>query len=443
MKFSSLKQKLGLALVAAWVTCSIAGCGAVESTRDFFSGSGKAVVASAPVAGSAGPALAAPAAANSRIPESVLKGKGLEEVWYLGEVVSGKERIDLQRAYLLDEDLFCVTGPNSSRQRHLIRFSRQSGHAVWYEDIEGTLVHPPSTYHYPASVLRDPELYYTQLDKVICLDLDTGRKRWERELDFPISTRVVANESHIFLGSDLKRAYAVPKNLNVEQWTYLTKGRIEASPLLAGDKVVFASHDGSVTGLIPTDGWDKVRSWKFKTGDRVRSDLAFYERGIFVGSADYKLYCLRLDGTVRWSFVTEAEVNEPPAIYSTAGGSYAFAISDENTLKGLPRTLFAIPLPKGDDVAAVFDSWKMKNVQKVVSIGQRNVYVLLEPGASGEKTLVAVDVATGKEAFRLDIAGFNFIPNNSADFGRNNTERGRIYLISRTGAIQVLGEKSL
>ena len=65
MKFSSLKQKLGLALVAAWVTCSIAGCGAVESTRDFFSGSGKTAVAPASVASSAGPALAAPVAAPS------------------------------------------------------------------------------------------------------------------------------------------------------------------------------------------------------------------------------------------------------------------------------------------------------------------------------------------------------------------------------------------
>ena len=438
MKFSSLKHKLGLVLAAAWVACSTAGCGVVESTRNFFGGGDSVPVTSAAVA-----APAVRAAAGSRIPESILKANGLEEVWYLGEVVSGREKVDLQGTYLLADDLFCVTGPNSSRQRHLIRFSRQSGHAVWYEDIEGTLVHAPSTYHYPASVRRKPELYYTQLDRVICLDLNSGRKRWERELSFPISTKVVANESHIFLGSDLKRAYAVPKKLNIEQWTYLTSGRIEASPLLAGDKVVFASHDGSVTGLIPTEGWDKIRSWKFNTGDRVRSDLAYYDRGIFVGSADYKLYCLRLDGTVRWSFVTEAAVNEPPVIYNTGGGTYAFAIADENTLKGLPRRLFAIPLPKGDNIAAVFESWTMENVQKVVSIGQRNVYVLLEPGATGAKTLVAVDIATGKEAFRLDVAGFNFIPKNSADFGRSNTERGRIYLISRTGAIQVLGEKSL
>ena len=157
MKFSSLKQKLGLTLAAAVVTCSIIGC---ASSGD-----------------SAKPAVALPsasvAAVSARIPESVLKGKGLEEVWYLGEVVSGKERVGVQRAYLLEEDLFCVTDPNSVSQRHLVRFSRNSGHAVWYEDIEGSMVHAPSTYHYPETVLRDPELYYTQLDKVVCLDLDT------------------------------------------------------------------------------------------------------------------------------------------------------------------------------------------------------------------------------------------------------------------------------
>lgn len=427
MKFFSLKQKLGPALVAALVTCSTLGCG---GGRDRLSGK----PAAAPKPAAAAPVAAANSAA--RIPESVLKGKGLEEVWYLGKVVSGDEEVGLERVYLLKEDIFCVTEANSSSQKHLIRFSRESGHAVWYEDISGTINYTPSTYHYPPSLLRDPELYYTQLDKVTCLDLDTGRKKWDRELSFPVSTSVAANETHIFLGSDLKRAYAVPKNLKVEDWTYLTKGRIEARPLLAGDKVVFASHDGSVTGLIPSAGWDKVRSWKFNTGDRIRSDLAFYDRWIFVGSADYKIYCLRLDGTVRWSFVAEAEVNESPIIYNTDAGLYAFVIADENKLKGLPRTLFSLPLPKGDNIAAVFASWRMKNVQKVVSIGQKNLYVLLEPGASRQRILVAVDILTGKEAFRIDVAGFNFIPNNSV-------ANGRIYLISRTGAIQVLGEKSL
>ena len=424
MKFSSLNKKTGLAFVAALAILTTVGCGG-RSENVTPATSGKA--AAAPVA-----------AANSasRIPEGILKGLGLEEVWYLGKVVSGNEEVGLQRAYLLEEDIFCVTESNSSSQKHLIRFSRESGHAVWYEDLKGTINHAPTTYHYPATLLRDPELYYTQLDKVICLDLDTGRKKWERELSFPVSTPVAANESHIFLGSDLKRAYAVPKNLKVEDWTYLTKGRIESRPLLAGDKVVFASHDGSVTGLIPSVGWDKVRSWKFNTGDRIRSDLAFHDRYIFVGSADYKVYCLRLDGTVRWSFVAQAPISESPVIYNTTVGLHAFVIADENKLKGLPRTLYSLPLPKGDNVAAVFASWRMENVKKVVSIGKKNLYVLLEPGASRQKTLVAVDIATGKEAFRLDIAGFNFIPNNSA-------VNGRIFLISRTGAIQVLGEKSL
>ena len=424
MKFPSLNKKTGLAFVAALAILTTIGCGG-RSENVTPATSGKA--AAAPVA-----------AANSasRIPEGILKGMGLEEVWYLGKVVSGNEEVGLQRAYLLDEDIFCVTESNSSSLKHLIRFSRESGYAVWYEDLKGTINYAPTTYHYPATLLRDPELYYTQLDKVICLDLDTGRKKWERELSFPVSTPVAANESHIFLGSDLKRAYAVPKNLKVEDWTYLTKGRIESRPLLAGDKVVFASHDGSVTGLIPSVGWDKVRSWKFNTGDRIRSDLAFHDRYIFVGSADYKVYCLRLDGTVRWSFVAEAEINESPVIYNTHAGLHAFAIADENKLKGIPRTLYSLPLPKGDNVAAVFASWRMENVKKVVSIGKKNLYVLLEPGASRQKILVAVDITTGKEAFRLDVAGFNFIPNNSAG-------NGRIFLISRTGAIQVLGEKSL
>ena len=82
MKFSSLNKKTGLAFVAALAMLSTVGCGGRSENVTPV-----AVAVTAPVA-----------AANSasRIPEGVLKGMGLEEVWYLGKVVSGNEEVGLQ-----------------------------------------------------------------------------------------------------------------------------------------------------------------------------------------------------------------------------------------------------------------------------------------------------------------------------------------------------------
>ena len=83
MKFSSLNKKTGLAFVAALAMLTTVGCGG-RSENVTPATSGKA--AATPVA-----------AANSasRIPEGILKGLGLEEVWYLGKVVSGNEEVGL------------------------------------------------------------------------------------------------------------------------------------------------------------------------------------------------------------------------------------------------------------------------------------------------------------------------------------------------------------
>jgi outer membrane protein assembly factor BamB len=382
-------------------------------------------------------------AVQPRLSESTLANHGLEEIWYLGEIPAHRGSADIQAAYLLKDGLFVVTKPAKPKaKKHLIRFHRPSGEAIWYEDLPGTPEFRPFAFHYPPEAGRDPELFYSYLDEVTCLDLDTGRKMWSRNLSIPISTPIVANEKMLFAGSDLKICFAVKKKSKVEAWTYRTNGRIESAPVLVGSNVIFASHDGHVMGLIPSKGYDTIRSWDFATGARVRANIGTFDRWIFVGSEDYKLYCLRLDGSVQWSYVAEARIVDEPIVFRVRPNkAFVYIISDRDSLRGSPRTLQAIPLPRGDFAGGAYPIWRVANVRKIVSIGLRNLYVLMEPGASGQRVLVALDLETGKESFRIDLEGWNFVPTNYADGGRHKIERGRIYLISESGAIQVIGEK--
>ena len=74
----------------------------------------------------------------------------------------------------------------------------------------------------------------------------------------------------------------------------------------------------------------------------------------------------------------------------------------------------------------------------MVSIGRDTLYVLKD---GPERTLLGLDVATGKEKFSIPLQGFNFVPTNESDHGRDKKQRGRIYLVSASGVIQAIGEK--
>ncbi len=397
----------------------------------------------APGSAEASSAISSVPGSGLRLTESTLANHGLEEIWYLGEIAAHRGNAGVHSTHLLPEGLFIVTTPAKAKaKRHLIRFHRQSGEAIWYEDLPGSPKFRPFAYHYPRETGKDPELFYTHGDNVICLDLDSGRKMWSTNLSIPISTPLVANETMIFAGSDLKKCFAIPKKRTVEAWTYVTGGRIESAPVLAGDKVVFASHDGHILGLLPPTGFDTIRSWDFATGARVRADIAVFDRWVFIGSEDYKLYCLRLDGSVQWSHVAESRIVDEPVVYrARPNKDFVYVISDRDSLSDTPRRLLAIPLPRSDAANRGQPAWTVDDVRKVVSIGRENLYVLMEPGSSGQRILAALDLETGKESFRLDLEGWNFVPTNHADSGRNLMERGRIYLISQSGVIQVLGEK--
>lgn len=383
-----------------------------------------------------------------RVSRETLANHGLEEVWYLAEVQARGRAVGVQNVFLTAEGLFLVTspplGPSGDRllEKHLIRMEPVTGETRWYETIETAAVYPPVGYQYPTSSARDSELFLLQGDRVVCLDLEGGQRMWDRELPMPASTGLCASDAALFVGSENQRIVAVDKNAKVESWTYWTQSRVEATPVLFGDLVVAASHDGGVRGLSLNSGWDPNRSWEFMTGAKIRATPRAFGRYLFVGSTDYKLYCLRQNGSAAWSFQAEAPIIDDPVIYRVAPNrEICFVIADADLLDRTPRRLFAVPLPKGDEAARVDAAWHFDGVRKVVSIGRDSVYVLLEPSSRGERLLAAIDVQSGEERFTIDLAGFNFVPTNEADFGRDNRLRGVIHLVSESGEIQVLREK--
>lgn len=374
-------------------------------------------------------------ASRPRIPEDVLQRNGLETVWYFPS--EGKDN-PVQMAELTPEGLFVATAPGDTRGR-LTLLKRASGSVDWTFPLEHALRSPPSVYRYPSGVVgAEDEVYFAQLDKVHCLSLKYGHELWSADMPHSVSTRVVADELNFFFGSDNGRVYGMRKKTGVELWQYRTGGSVSASPLVHAGNVFFASTDGALYRLFATaPGWIVGSSWRFETGARITGSPTVFSRWVLVGSHDYSVYCLEIaDGTRYWSCLAEAPIEGSPCAFSVGSGKeYVFFVAVERYQRTVRRTLFCVRLQDGREV------WRLEGVGKVLSLGKKNLYVLTDAPRAEDRAIAAIDVEKGQELFRIPAPGFEFIPFNSADSGRDAAERGRIYLVSRDWTIQAIGEK--
>ncbi|MCZ6792446.1 MAG: PQQ-binding-like beta-propeller repeat protein [Planctomycetota bacterium] len=374
-----------------------------------------------------------------RIPEEVLSNAGLEEIWYSpSSSVHDRRDAGVHTAYLLDEGIVLVTRSRKPEGDRLIKLlKRADGLPVWWEAIEGPVVEAPFVFTYPAGIAKDPEMFFRVHDTIHCVDFRHGSHLWKKQVEPPIASRIVADDTHVFFGSENNRLYGYRKGAAFDDWSYGTGGRSPTAPVINSSRVVFGSFDGGIYGMVPDQGWVSFRSWKRATGGAIVGGIASYSRWVFVGSTDYKLYCLEgSDGSVYWSFVAGAPIREAPVVFRhRANQEYVYCISTEGNRRPR-RTLFAVPIPKGRAPRGVA-LWRKEGVRQVVTIGRDTLYVLAD---DRDRSLIGLDVKTGEEKFRISLAGFNFVPTNHADSGRNSRERGRIYLISRAGAIQCIGE---
>jgi len=98
-----------------------------------------------------------------------------------------------------------------------------------------------------------------------------------------------------------------------EKWKFKTGGRVFSSPAIGLDGTIYVGSDDKHLYAINPDGTLK---WRFKTeSDIDYSSPAIGSEGtVYVGSDDKHLYALNPDGTLKWKFKTGGKVHSSPAI---------------------------------------------------------------------------------------------------------------------------------
>ena len=73
-----------------------------------------------------------------------------------------------------------------------------------------------------------------------------------------------------------------------EVWSFMTRARVESSPLILGDRVFVGSNDGLLYELDLATG---KKVWEFTAGAPLSASPAAAQESLVIGSQDGVLYC--------------------------------------------------------------------------------------------------------------------------------------------------------
>ncbi len=140
--------------------------------------------------------------------------------------------------------------------------------------------------------VRGSRLYVgTFENQVLGIDLESRRLSWtyeNSERKFPFLSSAAAGDSVVVLGGRDKLVHALDPETGKPRWTRALKGKIDASPVIAGRRVYVPATSGEIVALDLESG-EVV--WSFDTGSSITASPSVAAGRLVIGTAGGQLYC--------------------------------------------------------------------------------------------------------------------------------------------------------
>jgi len=132
----------------------------------------------------------------------------------------------------------------------------------------------------------------TEGNMFLGIDLRERRVRWSyenAERPWPFRSSAAVTERLVVVGSQDKMVHAFEPRSGHEVWSFATKGRVDSSPVVVGDRVFVGSLDGRLYALDLASGREL---WHFEAGSGIMASPAVADGRLVIGTYDGELYCL-------------------------------------------------------------------------------------------------------------------------------------------------------
>jgi outer membrane protein assembly factor BamB len=126
---------------------------------------------------------------------------------------------------------------------------------------------------------------------VLGVDLQEPKIIWKYEdptKKFPFYSSAAATDQLIAVGGRDKSLHGLEPASGKEKWTFPTKARIDSSPVIAGNRVLFGNVAGEVIAISASTGKE---AWKFETGSSILGSPAVASGKLVIGTTDGTVFC--------------------------------------------------------------------------------------------------------------------------------------------------------
>jgi len=135
--------------------------------------------------------------------------------------------------------------------------------------------------------------------QVLAIDWSAARTLWtyeDPERQLPIVSSAAVTPDSVVVGGRDKRLIALDPHTGRPQWTFVTKGKIESSPVVvrsangdtSKDRVFVGSADGNLYAVNLATGRE---TWRFETGSSISASPAVAADCLVIATEDGVIYC--------------------------------------------------------------------------------------------------------------------------------------------------------
>jgi len=125
---------------------------------------------------------------------------------------------------------------------------------------------PLGIYLIASPAVIDNMLYVgTHGNEVLAIDWKTSTKMWTYTGGkAPFHSSAAVNDKYVVVGCQDKKLHCLDRKTGESAWSFSTKGHVDSSPVIVGDRVFVGSNDGNVYGINLADGKEV---WRFRDLD--------------------------------------------------------------------------------------------------------------------------------------------------------------------------------
>ena len=165
-------------------------------------------------------------------------------------------------------------------------------------------------------ILRKMIVLGTLDEKIIYLELDSGRKLGSLGLSSPLSLTPSIKDSILYSpGGKDENFFALNLKNGKPIWRKKLRD-VSSSPITVDGELFVGTRKGLLFGLKNLNGEEL---WQFKAGDFIYSAMAYLGETLYFGSGDGKIYSLDMKtGKPFWSYKTEGSIYASPCITDKA-----------------------------------------------------------------------------------------------------------------------------